>query len=144
MAALISANTPKITNYCCSTNPGNASRGWQREAWQFYDEVGEAWYSANFVGNCTSRCTLTIGVPDSDGHVGPAFDEEGKPLDGMEGAYEALALVRRLRSKVGGQAQLLRSFGINLSVAGEAHLVGQAPEGPNTRHGYRRVGSAQH
>lgn len=88
--------------------------------------------SAGFIGACLSRCPLTIGIPDSDGHVGPAFDEDGKPLEGFDGATDALQLVRQLKSKIGGQPQLMRSMGINLTVAGELHLVGDAPNGAQT------------
>lgn len=113
-------------------NVNTISRAWQQLAWQFYESIGEAHYSSGFIGACLARCTLTIGVPDSEGHVGPAFDEEGEPLDGLDGADDALALVRRLKSRVGGQAQLLRNMGINFTVAGEMHLVGDAPNGLET------------
>src|SRR4051812_32516635 len=60
-------------------SPG-VSRAWQQEAWARYDEVGEVRYAAGFVGACLSRCTLTIGMPDSKGNIGPVFDEDGEPL----------------------------------------------------------------
>lgn len=106
----------------------NLARVWQQKVWQYYDEVGELWYAVNFIGACLSRCVLTVGLPDDKGIVGPAFDDEGNPKEGAEGAVAALELIRGLKSDIGGQAQLLRMMGINISAAGEFHLVGRSPD----------------
>lgn len=108
---------------------GGQSKVWQQQAWAYYDEIGELRYTMNLIGACLSRCTLTLGIRDDEGHVGPVFDEDGEPLPGMDQATEALGLIQALRSQIGGQAQLLRAMGINLGVAGEFHLVGTPPEG---------------
>ena len=115
---------------------GSISRGWQQQAWAYYDTVGELHYSMSFVGACLSRCKLTVGLPDDDGHIGPVFDEEGeaiktndgKAIPGTEQAGTALELIKALKSDVGGQAQLLRTMGINLGVTGEFNLVGSLKE----------------
>src|SRR3954452_12014617 len=62
-----------------------ASRAWQQQAWMYYDSVGEVRYSSGFIGACLSRCTLTVGIRDSKGNVGPVFDEDGEPLKGPDG-----------------------------------------------------------
>jgi len=121
-----------------STNTGSLSRAWQAEVWNFYDSVGEVKFSSGFVGSCLSRCTLTVGLRDSKGNIGPCFDENGDPLKdengqllpGVERAEEARDLIAALKNNVGGQSQLLRVMGINLSVAGEFHLVGSGAGDP--------------
>jgi hypothetical protein len=101
---------------------GGFARSWQREAWDFYDMVGELHYAGAFVGACLSRIRLTIGVPDEEGVPGPAFDDEGNPM--APDAPEALDYLRQLRAQTGGQSALMRAFGINLFIAGEGYLVG--------------------
>lgn len=101
---------------------GGFSRTWQKEAWDYYDMVGELHYAGSFVGSCLSRVRLTIGVPDEEGNPGPAFDEAGGPLH--PDAVEALGYLRDLRAQIGGQSALMRAFGLNLFNAGEGYLVG--------------------
>jgi len=111
---------------------------WQAEAWNYYDLVGELHYAATFYGACLSRCYLTPGVVGPDGKIGPAFGDP-QTVDGPDGPVElgdaepeqlhpfarvASDLLLDLRSPVGGQSSILRSFGVNLSVAGEAYLLG--------------------
>ncbi len=118
-----------------SINTTAVSRAWQQEAWARYDEVGEVRYAAGFIGACLSRCNLTIGIPDNKGNIGPCFDENGDPLKdeqgnvlpGLDRAVEALDLIRMLKNDVNGQSQLLRAMGINITMAGEFHLVGSGP-----------------
>lgn len=113
------------------------NRIWQREAWLYYDTVGELRYSARFVAACLSRCRLTLGIEGSDGKVGPVFDEDGnaikgeddKVLPGLEYAAEAQSILKSLKNPVGGQPQMLGNMGLNLAIAGEFHLVGSLPPG---------------
>lgn len=101
---------------------------WQAEAWNYYDLVGELWYSANFYGGCLSRVFLTLGVRQRDGRIGPVWGDEnadGTPEPLHPWAGPASDLLEDLRSPVGGQAAILRAFGVNLAVAGEAYLLGQ-------------------
>lgn len=135
---LASAKVSRTGNEDTATGGGaSQAKAWQRQAWGFYDEVGEARYSARFIAACLSRCRLTVGLPDKRNKVGPTFDEKGEPLrddtgvllPGLEAAEEANRIVQALRNPVGGQAQMLSDMGLNISVAGEFHLVGKLPEG---------------
>lgn len=100
---------------------------WQQQAWAFFDLVGELRYAIGFMGSCFSRITLEPGVMASDGRSGPAYDDEGNALANR--ADEATVLLAALRSPLGGQAQLLRSFAENLGCVGEVYLVGtDAPD----------------
>ena len=112
--------------------PGKAKgEGWQTEAWNYYELVGELWYAANFYGGCLSRVYLTPGLRQRDGRIGTVWgdeDEEGNPTPLHPWAGPAADLLEDLRSPVGGQAAILKAFGINLAVAGEAYLLGQEDE----------------
>ena len=104
---------------------------WQRDAWNYYDLVGELWYAANFYGGCLSRVILTPGLRQRDGRIGGVWgdeDDEGNPIPLHPWAGIAADLLEDLRSPVGGQAAILRSLGVNLAVAGEAYLLGQDDE----------------
>lgn len=151
--ALTAGGTRKAVTAAARTSPvgdaakrkigqknGTGDQEWQQRAWEYFDTVGEVHYSSSFVGACLSRCRLTIGIPDDDGHVGPVFDEDGNIKDDDDGgealgnsrdlssAPEALRLVRALQSDTGGQSELLRAMGLNLRVAGEGTLVGTPRE----------------
>lgn len=124
------------------TGEGGYSRSWQKEAWDYYDLVGELHYAGSFVGSCLSRIRLTIAVPDAEGIPGPAYDEpdvEGDPPVPLHGDVpEAIEHLRELRAQIGGQSALLRAFGINLFTAGEGYLVGsEADMGPDLPAGAR-------
>lgn len=112
---------------------------WQSQAWNFYDLVGELHYSANFIGACLSRVILRAAVLGDDGKPTPVYgdeimgpDPEGGPDEVGTGEFEkihaladeATAAITALRSPIGGQAQILRSCGVNLTVAGECYLLG--------------------
>ena len=81
-----------------------------------YDICGELRYAAAYVGNILSRATLHAAAVSRDGlkqvNVGPA--------------YEAL---RALFSGPDGQEQMLHAFGVHLTIAGEAYLIGRKEDG---------------
>lgn len=127
-----SARVKPIGESMSADTKSRSAPAWQSVVWDFYDAVGEVHYSAAFIAACLSRCVLTVGVPDDDGKIGPAFDADGnpvtdendQPIPGLERAEDALALVRGLKSDVGGQPQMLRNAGLNLFVAADMYLVG--------------------
>lgn len=85
---------------------------WQREAWYFYDTIGELRFAANWLGNALSRVKLVLRQETQEGDVevteGPAF--------------EAL---RALFGGEAGQSQMLATYGIHMTVPGETYLVGE-------------------
>lgn len=98
------------------------TRTWQRRAWDYYDQVGELHYAAGFVGSCLSRLRLLPAIVDDDGTPTAVFDSDGNPTH--PDAEEARQALAELRAPIGGQSQLLRLFGVDLSVAGECYLLG--------------------
>lgn len=119
-------------------------KGWQDEAWRYYDECPEIWFGANFVANCLRKIRLYAATqPDVSQPPtpieDPAADEPGED-DEVEDAppptdieLAAVDLVKRLGRADGGIGGLMAGFGLNLSVPGECVLVGADDELGNER-----------
>lgn len=104
----------------------NVRRGgaaWQREAWDYYDQVGELHYAAGFFSSCMRRLNLRIAVKDRQGRISTAWDEDGNPVHPQ--VPQATEILDLLHPTIGGQGELLALAACNLAVAGEAFLVGQ-------------------
>lgn len=92
------------------------SRGWQREAWRFYHCIPELHFAANYIGAACSRVRIYVqhlnkfGVPDGEVIDDPEIAAIGQTLFGGPAA----------------RAQALKMLGVNLTVAGEAFIVGRA------------------
>lgn len=117
---------------------------WQGEAWEYYDAIGEIKYAFGLLGAVMSRIRIYAALnidPDavpastvairrrSAGQTDeetatdvrdlmtPPDDVTDEVMDYME------QLVRDLASGRGGMPGLLRSFALNISVAGEVYLT---------------------
>jgi hypothetical protein len=100
------------------------SSGWQTEAWEYYDAIGEVKYAFNLVASVISRIRLYAAIIEDPSEAPkPVRMSSTIPLDLATAAERALA---RLDSAYGGQAGLLRDAALNLSVTGECYLV-QSP-----------------
>lgn len=102
-----------------------ATTEWQADAWNAYDITGQGRYVANAVANALSRCRLYIAKIDRDtGEIeGEADDARLRPF-----VSSPLGTGPRRREN-------LRLCGLNLFVAGEFYLVGEAaaPGDPKAR-----------
>ena len=96
-------------------------RQWQSAAWEYYDAIGEIKFAFNLVSSIVSRIRLFSAVV-VDPSESPVEIRKAGNIDPnlADAAGRALA---RLDSAYGGQAGLLRDAALNLSVAGECHLV---------------------
>lgn len=92
------------------------TREWQGDAWDAYDITGQGRFVANSVANAISRCRLYIAKldPDTGEILGEADDERLKPF-----VASPLGTGNRRREN-------LRLCALNLFVAGEYYLVGEA------------------
>lgn len=108
-AAAYRLEQEKTGNY----TPNNA--GWQNQAWQYYDELGEFRYGVDWRAEMVSRVRLRAArkVPGQD---------EPELLDDGPAAELIDALVS---GSVGGPDQLMRSFATLLGVPGEGWMVGE-------------------
>lgn len=112
-----------------------ANLEWQREAWVYYDNIGEVKFAFGIVSNILSRIRLYgAAVVDPEAPPVSAADAAGierpegeDPADTPEGladpihpgmAADAIRFMSRLDA-----AQILRMGGLNLGVAGEFYLA---------------------
>lgn len=105
--------------------PNAVSRTWQHAVYGYSRVVPELGVAAMYVGNCLSRCNLSIGLRSADGSVGePITNVEDLPEELAPDLYEAATTaVSKLQAVRGGQVELLRSFGEKDFLCGEAYLV---------------------
>jgi len=87
---------------------------WQREAWHYFDVIGEIYFATTYLANHLAKMRLYPAmVPDDPRDVPtPDSSEEGK------------AALTALRGTAGGYSEILREAALNLQVAGEGFLVG--------------------
>jgi len=99
---------------------------WQREAWQYYDLIGELRYGARYYGNSLSQMRLYVGWKPDTGTRAEKIDLDDPPEGFDRRQYDiALETLNRVHSLDGNIAEILRQFGTNLFVAGEGYLVGR-------------------
>lgn len=91
---------------------------WQHKAYQYYDEINEVYYGANFTGNCLARIRL-VGAEESGSLSEPPRETKNKAIADA---------VRNFTNNRSGQSGLLRRFGQNMFLAGEVFIHGDEDE----------------
>lgn len=94
---------------------------WQSECWRMYDVVGELRFAANYVGSACSRVRIYVAEVDGVGRIGEEVD----------GDDDVQALADTAFGGPAAKAEALRSLGINLTIPGEAYIVGRAKRSRN-------------
>lgn len=99
-----------------SAQKAASADAWQKDAWKFYDEIGELRYGANWVANVGAQSLLYAGRRGDDGNIirSSPTSVESVVLDDFFGGIE-------------GQRGMLRSMGLHLTVAGEGYFVLREP-----------------
>lgn len=92
---------------------------WQTELWRLYDLIGEFRFLANWSGSACGRVRLCMNEVDELGRV------QGEVTDDPQVA----ALADTILGGPAARAEALRALGINLTVAGEAYIVGRDMQG---------------
>lgn len=87
---------------------------WQMRAYGYYDDVGEIHFPANYIGNSLAKIRL-IGAEVPNSHSDAPKETENK---------DVVDAITKLKSPMGGQAALMKAFGINIFLAGECFLIG--------------------
>lgn len=88
---------------------------WQREMWRLYDIIPEFRAAAGWVGSCCSRVRIYVAEVDKLGRI------QGEATD-----PKISALADSVFGSPAAKAEALRIGGINLTVAGEYYILGQA------------------
>ena len=94
---------------------------WQTEAWRLYDIVGELRFIANWVGSACSRVRIYVAEVDENGRVQKEVSKK-----------KVAGLADTLFGGPPAKAEALRMLGINLTVTGEAFIVGRSSSGPDS------------
>lgn len=88
---------------------------WQQEAWRLYDIIGELHFVANWIGSALSRVRIYVAEVDKNGRV---QKETEKP--------KVAALADTLFGGPNDKSELIRLMGVNLTVVGDAYIVGKS------------------
>jgi len=89
---------------------------WQRIAWEFYDTNEQLHNAVDYVGNACSLVRIYVAN----------VDENGVRQDEVEGDEQIAALAHTLFGGPASKAEVLRSLGESLTVAGECYLIGMS------------------
>lgn len=98
------------------------AEGWQGDAWDMYDLVGEQRFLANTLAGRMAQARFFVGSISDDPLGDPV------PLDPEEPGHEDEQVILDVFDTLGGGAaarsQIVLRLGINLFVAGDGYLVG--------------------
>lgn len=92
---------------------------WQQEAWRQYDICSELRFASEWVANAMSRIKLFPATVTPDGEMQKSDDPKVR------------AVIDDIFGSVDGQAGMLHTFGLHLTVAGECYLVGRTVVQPD-------------
>jgi hypothetical protein len=87
---------------------------WQQEVWRLYDIIGELRFVANWIGSACSRVRLYVAEVDKNGRVQKEVTNK-----------KVAGLADTLFGGPAHKAEALRMLGINLTIAGDAYIVGR-------------------
>jgi hypothetical protein len=96
-----------------SRNMAGRSEGWQSDAWNYWETVGELRYVSTWIGNVLSRARLNCAY------------REGRMLTPISDGPGAEAM-EELYGGPQGQAEMLQGLGVHMTVAGEAYITNRA------------------
>jgi hypothetical protein len=88
---------------------------WQIEAWRLYDIIGELRFVANWIGSACSRVRIYVAEVDDNGRVQKEVTKK-----------KVAGLADSLFGGPSSKAEAIRMLGINLTVAGDAYVVGRS------------------
>lgn len=108
--ALVAAATPVKTG--TTTKKVAEATGWKKEAWDFYDTVGELSYVCDWLGDALSRARL----------IASDIAEDGRPT-GATADNTVASIVADIAGGPAGQSTMLGRLATNLTIVGEAWVA---------------------
>lgn len=94
---------------------------WQQEVWRLYDIIGELRFVANWIGSACSRVRIYVAQVDANGRV--QKEVTNKKIAGLSDT---------LFGGPSRKAEALRMLGINLTIAGDAYIIGRGTDDPES------------
>lgn len=115
MQSLLAAAT-RITSKTLQRSRGRRSsaEGWQEDAWEMYDLVGELRFVTNLLANQMSKARFYVGTIADNPEDPPVPSED--PV--LKAALESVG------DGPSGLTQLVKRLGVNLQIPGDVWLVG--------------------
>ncbi|QSM01214.1 portal protein [Microbacterium phage NoodlelyBoi] len=115
MNSLVAAAT-RLTNETLGRGRGRraSAEGWQEDAWEMYDLVGELRFITNLLANQQSKARFYVGT------IAENPDDPPVPVDDviLQQGLEAIG------DGPSGLSQLIQRLAVNLQIPGDAWLVG--------------------
>lgn len=93
-----------------------SSDGWARQAWIFYDTIGEFRYAVDWVAQMIAKAQMLL-------------TRNGEPLTESDPAIASVPWLANLFGSEQVRQEILRNVGIHLTVAGECYLIGTTRAG---------------
>lgn len=97
---------------------GNMQQGWQEDAWEMYDLVGEERFLASTLSGRLSQARLYVGKLSKE-------DPSDDPTPVEDHAINAI--LQSIGDSQSGRSQILKRLATNLFIAGDGWLVGVPP-----------------
>jgi hypothetical protein len=117
----LTASAEKI-NLATLTNVSRPYASWQKEAWVGYERVGEVHYGFNLLANLLSRVRIyAAAIGEANEAPADVTQKVGKDRLNSKLAKDAAKVMAELQKA--DFASQVRSFSLNLSVAGECYLI---------------------
>lgn len=105
-----------------STGYAHRTFGWQADAWDFFDRIGELRFGATWIANAMSRVNLVAAAPPTNpGDEPTTITPDGEQFTACQ--RRAAEIVAGIAGGSGGQGQLMFAFAVHLTIAGIAYLV---------------------
>jgi len=98
------------------------TQGWQNDAWDFYDMIGEFRFGISWISNAMSRVNLVAAMPPTRSGDEPVIIDRDDPRTTAT-QRRALEIIAGIAEGGAGQGLMLGSFGVHLQVAGIGWLV---------------------
>lgn len=115
MGSLVAAAT-RLTSESLGRGPGRraSAEGWQEDAWEMYDLVGELRFITNLLANQQSKARFYVGTIAENPDDPPVPVTDQVLIDALEAIGDGPS----------GLSQLIQRLAVNLQIPGDSWLVG--------------------
>ena len=96
-------------------------QSWQTEVWRLYDVIGELRFLADWIGSACSRVRIYVAEVDKNGRVQKEVTDK-----------KIAGLADNLFGGPNQKAELIRLLAINLTLVGDAYIIGRGTDDPES------------